>query len=142
MTRLAVKGEGSPARLRTGADDGPTGLTVETTRLRLLLEGSHEHALEGGATLTPALEAGVRHDGGDAAEGAGLEAGASVTWHDPAEGLTAELRARLLAAHETDRDEWGVRTTAPKGVPVELPDRSTRRAMQAVVPSAFSPSGA
>ena len=108
VTRLAVKGEGSAARLRTEADDGLAGLRVDTTRLRLLLEGSHEHALEGGATLTPALEAGVRYDGGDAAEGAGLEAGASVTWHDPAQGLTAELRARLLAAHEADRDEWGV----------------------------------
>ncbi len=73
MTRLAVKGEGSAARLRTGSDDG---LTAKTTRLRLLLEGSYEHALAGGATLTPALEAGVRHDGGDIAEGAGLEAGA------------------------------------------------------------------
>ncbi len=108
VTRLALKGEGSAARLRTGADDGLTALTVKTTRLRLLLEGSYEHALEGGATLTPVLEAGVRHDGGDAAEGAGLEAGASVTWRDPAAGLTAALRARLLAVHEADRDEWGV----------------------------------
>ncbi len=108
MTRLAVKGEGALARLRTGSDDGLAGLTARTTRLRLLLEGSHEHALASGATLTPALEAGVRHDAGDAAEGAGLEAGASVTWRDPAEGLTAELRTRLLAAHEADRDEWGV----------------------------------
>ena len=108
MTRLAVKGEGSASRLRTGSDDGLAGLTARTTRLRLLLEGSYEHALAGGATLTPALEAGVRHDGGDVAEGAGLEAGAGVTWHDPAAGLTAELRARLLAAHEADRDEWGV----------------------------------
>ncbi len=105
MTRLAVKGEGSAARLRTGSDDGLAGLTARTTRLRLLLEGSYEHALAGGATLTPALEAGVRHDGGDVGEGAGLEAGAGVTWQDPAEGLTAELRARLLAAHEADRDE-------------------------------------
>ncbi len=108
MTRLAVKGEGALARLRTGSDDGLAGLTARTTRLRLLLEGSHEHALASGATLTPALEAGVRHDAGDAAEGAGIEAGASVTWRDPAEGLTAELRTRLLAAHEADRDEWGV----------------------------------
>ncbi len=108
MTRLAVKGEGALARLRTGSDDGLAGLTARTTRLRLLLEGSYEHALAGGATLTPALEAGVRHDGGDVAEGAGLEAGAGVTWQDPAAGLTAELRARLLAAHEADRDEWGV----------------------------------
>ncbi len=108
MTRLAVKGEGSAARLRTEADDGLAGLTARTTRLRLLLEGSYEHALAGGATLTPALEAGVRHDGGGVGEGAGLEAGAGVTWRDPAAGLTAELRTRLLAAHEADRDEWGV----------------------------------
>ena len=108
VTRLAVKGEGAAAHLRTGAEDGLAGRTAKTTRLRLRLEGSYEHARADGATLTPSLEAGVRHDGGDAGRGFGAEAGASVTWRDPAKGLTAEVRTRLLAAHEADRDEWGV----------------------------------
>ena len=85
-----------------------TELTVKTTRLRLLLEGSHERALQGGATVTPALEAGLRHDGGDLGSGPGLEAGASLTWRNPRAGWLAQLRARSLLAHEKDRDEWGI----------------------------------
>ena len=108
VTRVAVKGEGALARLDTEANDGLAALAVKTTRLRLLLEGSHERELSNRATLTPALEAGLRHDGGDLGQGFGIEAGASLTWHDPAAGWTGELRARTLAAHEHDRDEWGV----------------------------------
>ncbi len=108
VTRLATKGEGAASWLRTGVDHGLAELTAKTTRLRLLLEGSHEHGTASGATLTPALEVGVRHDGGDLGRGFGMEAGAGLTWRDSAAGLTAELRSRILAAHERDRDEWGV----------------------------------
>ena len=107
-TRVVLKGEGAVARAHTDAGDGLVGRTVSTRRVRLALEGAHERPFEGGATLTPALEAGVRYDGGDAAEGVGLEAGARVTWRDPAVGLTAEVRTRALVAHERERDEWGV----------------------------------
>ncbi len=31
-----------------------------------------------------------------------------MTWRAPAAGLTAELRARMVAVHERDREEWGV----------------------------------
>ena len=108
VTRLSVKGEGSLVRARTDAGDGLARLSVNTGRARLALEGSHERALEGGGTLIPALEVGARYDGGDAAEGAGLETGASLTYRDPTSRLTAGLRARALVAHERDRDEWGV----------------------------------
>ena len=108
LTRIALKGEGALARLDTDAQEELTELTVKTTRLRLLLEGSHERALQGGATVTPALEAGLRHDGGDLGSGPGLEAGASLTWRNPQAGWLAQLRARSLLAHEKDRDEWGI----------------------------------
>ena len=108
ITRIALKGEGALAQLDTDAQEGLTELTVKTTRLRLLVEGSHERALEDDATLTPALEAGLRHDGGDLGSGLGLEAGASLTWRNPRAGWLAELRARSLVAHEKDRDEWGI----------------------------------
>ena len=108
ITRIALKGEGALAQLDTDAQEELMELTVQTTRLRLLLEGSHERALQGGTTLTPALEAGLRHDGGDLGSGLGLEAGASLTWRNPRSGWLAELRARSLLAHEKDRDEWGI----------------------------------
>ena len=108
VNRVALKGEGALARLDTAANDGLSSLAVKATRLRLLLEASHERVLANHATLTPSLEAGLRRDGGDLGSGLGLEAGASLLWRAPQTGWTGELRARTLVAHERDRDEWGI----------------------------------
>ena len=51
---------------------------------------------------------GLRHDGGDAETGTGIELGAGVSYADAALGLTVEGKARGLLAHEdTDYREWG-----------------------------------
>ena len=71
------------------------------TRLRLGVEASRPVGLDGGATLTPSLEAGVRHDGGDAETGFGLELGAGLALGDPKRGLQAELRGQGLLAHQS-----------------------------------------
>ncbi len=107
MTRFAIKGEGSFARAKTGADNGLAELEVDVRRLRMALQASHERVLESGAAVTPTLEIGVRHDGGDMSGGAGLEAGASLSYNNPT-GLTVELRTRTLADHEQDWEEWGM----------------------------------
>ena len=85
-----------------GADGGnlePARATV--TRLRLGLEGSRPFGLGNGASLTPRLEVGVRHDGGDAETGFGLDLGGGLTLSDPKRGLQAEIRARGLLSHES-----------------------------------------
>ena len=48
----------------------------------------------------PRLELGVRHDGGDAETGFGADVGAGLAWSHPASGLTVQLDARGLLAHE------------------------------------------
>ena len=76
--------------------------------MRFLLEGSHGIVLAGGQSLRPSLEVGLRHDGGDAETGTGIELGAGVRYAAPALGLTVEGKARGLLAHEdTDYREWG-----------------------------------
>ena len=70
------------------------------TRLRLGLEGSRAFRFAGGASLTPSVELGVRHDGGDAETGFGADVGAGLAWRDPARGLSADMRARGLLTHE------------------------------------------
>ena len=75
------------------------------TRLRAGLAASWQIGLASGATLTPGLEAGVRHDGGDAERGAGIEAGGSLGWQDPASGFSMDLSARKLIAHDDDEFE-------------------------------------
>ncbi len=76
-----------------------------TSRVRLMLEGSGSIAIRGG-TLSPTLEAGFRHDGGDAEHGMGFEIGAGLAWSTGR--LTLQLSGRGLLAHEDDDyGEWG-----------------------------------
>ena len=94
--RSAAPGSGS------GAGSGnlaPARATV--TRLRVGLEGARPFELGAGATLTPSLEIGVRHDGGDAETGFGLDLGGGIALSDPGRGLEAELRGRGLVSHES-----------------------------------------
>ncbi len=82
----------------------------DATRLRLGLEGSYRMAIKGGghpgsgsgASLTPRLEVGARHDGGDAETGFGIELGGGLKWVDPALGLSLDVSGRTLIAHEDD----------------------------------------
>ena len=83
--------------------------TGDASRVRAVLEGSRLFALAGGGALEPSLELGLRHDGGDAETGTGVEFGGGVSWTDPGSGLTVEAKARMLAAHaDRDYEEWGV----------------------------------
>ena len=73
----------------------------EVTRLRLGLEGSWAVALDDeGATVTPRLSFGVRHDGGDAETGFGADIGGGVTLAMPARGISVLLEGRGLLTHE------------------------------------------
>ena len=108
------------ARLRWHADalgartssDVATGLAASsgtTTRLRLGMTANWHRALDSGAALQPRLEAGLRHDGGDAETGFGLEIGGGIGFSDAARGLSVILDGRTLALHE-DREfgNWGL----------------------------------
>ena len=107
-TALRLKGEGTLMRIEAEGGGVIEPLTLDTRRLRLLLEGSHEKELASGGRLTPSLEVGVRHDGGDGSRGVGLEFGGELRYLDPELGLTLEARTRWLAAHRDDLGEWGV----------------------------------
>ena len=84
--------------------------SASVTRLRLGLEGWWPLALGDGvlgngvlgkgATVTPRLTLGVRHDGGDAETGFGADIGGGVTLAAPAEGLTVSLDGRGVLTHE------------------------------------------
>ena len=94
------RGRSADGRGRS-ADRGklePARATV--TRLRLGVEGSRPISLDGGTVLTPRLEIGVRHDGGDAETGFGLDLGGGLVLSAPKRGLQAELSGRGLLAHQ------------------------------------------
>ena len=54
----------------------------------------------GGHSLTPKLEIGARHDGGDAETGFGVEVGGGIAWTDPRFGLRLDLEGRTLLTHD------------------------------------------
>ena len=111
---LAARGDARLVRMFSDAATGADGAgrlsesESETSRQRFILEGSHRIEMAGGQALTPSLEVGLRHDGGDAETGTGIEVGGGVSYADPATGLTVEGKARGLVAHEdADYTEWG-----------------------------------
>ena len=99
---MAVRTSSEKVRGDAGAGGGNlAAASADVTRLRLGLEGTWRGlGSEGGATLVPTLEVGVRHDGGDAETGFGLDVGGGLAWSHPASGLSGELRARGLVTHE------------------------------------------
>ena len=111
---LALKADAFWVRTESDAVSAPgagnlAGARAEASRLRAVLDGSRSFALAGGRTLSPSVELGLRHDGGDAETGTGFELGAGVGYADPARGLDAALRLHGLAAHaDGGYDEWGV----------------------------------
>ena len=96
--------------LVAAGSDGAAGLSeieTNTMRVRLLLESSRAFRFSGDAVLTPSFEVGIRHDGGDAETGDGLEVGGSLRY--AAQRLMVEVSARGLIAHsESDYEELGV----------------------------------
>ena len=105
------------------------GSDSDATRLRLGLEGSWRMALEGGGSLTPKLEVGARHDGGDAETGSGVEVGGGIAWVDSGRGLSLDVSGRTLLAHENDDLEdrgfaaalsWDPRPATRRGLSLSL----------------------
>ena len=87
---------------KVSSSDGHLAATsADVTRLRLGLEGSWAMTLDDqGATVTPRLSFGVRHDGGDAETGFGADIGGGVLLAMPARGLSVSLEGRGLLVHE------------------------------------------
>ena len=93
--------------------DGPAGRLKATdaavTRFRTGLEGSRAYTLGGRLSLKPSVEVGLRHDGGDAETGAGMDVGAGVVVSDAGTGLAVDVRVRTLLVHQDENfSERGV----------------------------------
>ena len=111
---LAFRADAFRVRTESAAVSTPgvgnlAGARADASRLRAMLDGSRTFVLADGGTVTPSLSLGVRHDGGDAETGTGLDLGAGLGWADPSRGLDLALRVHGLAAHaEDDYADWGV----------------------------------
>ena len=97
---LALVSDAMFVRTASESTRGLAAASADVTRLRLALDGSWRFALAQDVVLTPSLELGVRHDGGDAETGFGVDIGGGLAFADLRRGLSMELNARTLLAHE------------------------------------------
>ena len=105
---LALEADGLLVRTSTPAMSR-AAVAADTSRLRLKLAGSWATMLEDQARLTPSLEIGFRHDGGEAEDGFGLDLGGGLAYAVPAHGFTVEINGRWLLAHRDSAfRDWGV----------------------------------
>ena len=115
----------------TGSDraNGLVATGSAVSRLRLGVEGGRRLALPGGGSLTPKLEIGARHDGGDAEAGFGVEVGGGIAWSAPGLGLRLDLGGRTLLTHDDGamRDRgfsaslaWDPRPDSARGLSLAL----------------------
>ena len=105
---LALRGDAFLVQMDWEKVANETDTRADASRLRLVLEAGRSFGLGEGAVLAPALELGLRHDGGDAETGTGVEVGGRIRYTDAGSGLTVEANARKLVAHEdSGYEEWG-----------------------------------
>ncbi|MDE2916893.1 MAG: hypothetical protein OXM00_06660 [Paracoccaceae bacterium] len=84
------------------------GVSGEVTKIRIGLEGTKEIALKDNKYLTPRINISIRHDGGDAETGWGVEVNAGINWHDALSGWEIDLSGWKLIAHTSDDfSDWG-----------------------------------
>ena len=126
---LAIRSDAFWVGMESEEVTGMQASEGEAHRVRLIVEGSRTFDA-GGGLLTPSAEIGVRHDGGDAETGAGLEAGAGLQYTNGT--FTVEGRVRGLVAHEErGYEEWGASGT------VRLDPSSSGRGLSlSIAPSA------
>ena len=105
--RLALVSDALWTRTTSGRTAGMMAGAADVSRLRLGVESSWT-LNPGLGSIQPKLEAGLRHDGGDAETGFGLELGGGLAWQMPELGLSIDVQGRTLLLHEAEgRDDIG-----------------------------------
>ena len=110
---LALRSDLLWVRTESDATHAPGRLAAaraDARRLRLVLEGSRPFELESGATLTPRLEVGLRHDGGDAETGTGVELLAGIRLAAERVVLEGSVRG-LIATEREGYEQWAASGT-------------------------------
>ena len=118
---LILKSDGFLARMNVEEIAGLEAAEADSSRVRLVAQGSYDAQLGDGSMLVPMVQTGVRYDIGHAEEGFGAEVGGGVRFYQPQWGLTATAHGRFLLVHEASGyGEWGMRASAllnPTGAP-------------------------
>ena len=102
---LAVKSDGLWVRTATAGRTGDAGrlaaAAARVTRFRAASKGSRT-VVRGTTTLTPTVELGLRHDGGDAEVGGGADVATGLRLTESRNGLSIDVQVRMLLMHQVD----------------------------------------
>ena len=134
---LSLETDGLFVRTSSGDTADLAASEADASRLRLGLDASWALATESGGRLRPAFEVGLRHDGGDAETGMGVDIGGGIEWADPALGLAVDLHAHGLLAHEAG----GFAERGVSGSVLWDRDRSSERGLEATLSQSLGASG-
>ena len=88
-----------------GVDEGAGRLAATeavATRFRTAIEGSRSYTFAVGVSLKPTVEIGLRHDGGDAEIGGGMDIAGGLVLSSPSNGVMVDVRARTLLIHQAE----------------------------------------
>ena len=83
----------------------------KATRLRAGVESYWGQEFASGGILTSRASLGLRHDGGDAETGLGIEIGGGLDWTDQEKGLVVSLDGTKLLKHDDKFDSWSLAAT-------------------------------
>ena len=104
--RVNLKSDAMWVGTKSARSADMVGTQGDVLRLRLVAQGERDFVLAEQGTLTPSAELGLRHDGGDAETGMGVELGAGLRYM--VGSFTIEAQARTLIAHQASGyEEWG-----------------------------------
>ena len=99
---LAWKTDARFTRITSDQSGSLAGTASEVSLLRLGLEGSRSIQLgRDGMALTPSFGLNLRYDGGDAEKGLGAELQGGLSFVDQKKGLSLDIAARGLIAHNS-----------------------------------------
>ena len=132
---LAVKSDAMWVQTESDRTVGLESAEGDVTRVRVILEGDRVFKLGDDETLTPKGEIGLRHDGGDAETGTGVEIGAGIRYAGGTVSVEASVRT-LVAHEESGYEEWGA-----SGAIHVSPDASGRGLSLSIAPGWGSTTG-
>ena len=103
---LAFKADALWIGTTQDAIEAPTGripdARAQATRVRTAIEGSRGFTFGRRIALIPSVEVGLRQDAGDGQAGTGIDVGSGLVFTDAGSGLSADVRVRMLVAHQAE----------------------------------------
>ena len=118
---FALLGDVFAMRLRASPLSDAPRAGARATRARAALEGARPFALGAGASFTPSLAFGLRHDGRDEGSGLAAEVRAGAVYAAPLPGVRLDAHLRRPLADSAGAERWslGAMLHIDPGVPGE-----------------------